>query len=198
MFKTKLIKALSDYVTDYIKDDMSAKYGLNKEVSATFLGGGIGIGTCTVGVLTIESIPGGDSVKLTSKPFPPDSKLWNGPNIIPDTWDDGSMEMSLWHDLIWVYAKDIGKALNMSEQEVMKWGNGILVAAWKGYASMYYGKDRNLLSKIAYRICELGRRFWRFIVCLVVVAMLAGCDGCTAIPDWEMQESGTIEYTKGE
>lgn len=196
MLKTELIKAIGDCVIDYIKDDMNAKYGLNKEVSATFIGDGIGIGTCTVGVLTIKSI-GGDMVKLIAKPFAPESGLWNGPNIIPDTWDDGSMEMSLWHDLIWVYAKDIGKALNMSEQEVMKWGNGILVAAWNGYAEKY-GKNRGWMANVAYRICEVGRRFWRFIVSVAIVALLTGCNGCSAIPEWTMEESTSIEYVKGE
>lgn len=181
----KIVKA----AIGYVRDDLNAQYGLKEEAVALFRGDGIGIGTCTVGVLSIESKIGGDSVLLTAKPFPPEAKLWNGPNVLPDNLNDGSMEMSLWHDLIWLYADEIGAKLGLTRQKVMEWGNGILYAGYKGYAKKL-GKDRSLMARLAYGVCEFSRKWWKYFFVLVVLAGLAG--GCAIPPDWEMTDSTGI------
>lgn len=197
--KTKLITAAAKAVPKiirYIEKDLKAQYGLSAEASAEFHGSGIGIGTCTVGVLTIESEPGGSTVKLIAQPFAPESGLWNGPNIIPDDLDDGSMEMSLWHDLIWVYAKEIAAKLGMTEQDVMQWGNGILVAAWDGY-SKNHGKNRKMVAKLAFHVCEVGRRFWRLLFAIAFAITISGCDGCVQPPDWKLGHTTEIIVIEG-
>ena len=112
----------------YVRDDLDARYGLREAAWAVFRGSGIGVlgrslevRTVRVGVLDITFVSE-DRVRLDSRPFKPESGLWNGPNGIPDNLGDGSFEMSLWHDLVWEYAKKIaeilGRAAGATEPQV--------------------------------------------------------------------------------
>jgi hypothetical protein len=223
-------KRLAARMIEYIREDQQARYGLNETVSATFTGAGIGIGNFDNGVLKIESSPGCDAVKLTARPFPASSGRWNGPDIIPDDWAGvgtkpnfwrdlacgaegeigpavGSMEASLWHDLIWGSAREIGAACGMRKQDVLKWGNGILYAAWIGYAKTLY-PDAVLTrqtARVGFWACEWGRRIYHpvkravasILKVLGVVAVcvaVSGCGGCASPPDWVMVESDEIEW----
>lgn len=188
----------------YIDEDLHTYYGLSKPAWASFKGAGIGVlgkslevGTVSVGVLRIEFVSA-VVVRLYADAFTASSKLWNGPNVIPDNLKDGSMEMSLWHDLVWAYAKTIAAALGVSEQDVMAWADGILDAAYKGYGKKKYGKDTRLRARVAFNVCEWSRRWWRKVfpgvVCLIVCCgLLAGCSGCASPPNWEMEDASEIE-----
>ncbi len=193
----------------YVDDDLHHYYGLDKPAWASFKGDGIGIlgrslevGVVEVGVLRIE-FASAALVRFSANAFSAASRLWNGPNVIPDTLRDGSFEMSLWHDLVWAYAKAIAAALGVTKQEVMAWADGILDAAYRGYGKKKYGKDVRVRARIAFNVCERARRWWRQVfpgaVCLAVaLAMAAGCSGCAAPPGWELDDASEIEWTGGE
>lgn len=191
----------------YVEDDLHHYYGLSSPAWASFKGDGIGVlgkslevGVVEVGVLRIEFVSA-SLVRFSATAFLPLLKLWNGPNVIPDNLKDGSFEMSLWHDLVWAYAKAIAAALGVTEQEVMAWADGILDSAYRGYGKKH-GKNVRVRARIAFNVCEWSRRWWRKVfpgaVCLaVVLAMAAGCSGCAAPPGWEMEDASPIEWTGG-
>lgn len=207
----KLAKAGSKVVRaawKYVDNDLHTWYGLEKDAWASFRGDGIGVlgkslevGVVEVGVLRIEFVSA-SLVRFSATAFLPLLKLWNGPNVIPDNLRDGSMEMSLWHDLVWAYAKAIAAALDVTQQEVMAWADGILDAAYRGYGKKKYGKDVRVRARIAFNVCEWSRRWWRKVfpgaVCLAVaLAMAAGCSGCASPPGWELDDASGIEWTGG-
>jgi hypothetical protein len=191
----------------YVQDDLHHYYGLSSPAWASFKGDGVGIlgrslevGVVAVGVLKIEFVSA-SLVRFSATAFAAALKIWNGPNVIPDNLRDGSFEMSLWHDLVWAYAKAIAAALGVSEQDVMAWADGILDSAYRGYGKKH-GKDVRVRARIAFNVCEWSRRWWRKVfpgaVCLAVaVAMAAGCSGCATPPGWEMEEASPIEWTGG-
>lgn len=188
----------------YVQDDLHHYYGISAPAWVSFKGAGIGVlgkslevGTVSVGVLRIEFVSAA-AVRLYADVFSSVSKLWNGPNLIPNNLKDGSFEMSLWHDLVWAYARQIAQILGVSEQAVMEWADGILDAAYKGYGKKKYGKDTRLRARVAFNICEWSRHWWRKIfpgaVCLIVCCgLLAGCSGCVTPPNWEMEDASEIE-----
>ena len=97
----------------YIDKDLHTYYGLAKPAWVSFKGPGVGVlgrslevRQVIVGVLSIE-FESADKVYMSAVPFEASTKLFNGPNLIPDNLGDGSKEMSLWHDLTWEYAKQI-------------------------------------------------------------------------------------------
>lgn len=195
-------------VVKYVYDDLNASYALTEPAWANFSGEGIGIGNCTVGPLTINSEKGGTTLRLEAQPFPASSKNWNGPNVIPDDLKDGSMEMSLWHDLVWKYAGEIAACLDMTEAEVMIWGNGILAAAWPGYAERLYPKKKaqsKIGRWIAYNLCQRSQWIWRHIrgiipaivSALVFASICAGCSGCETPPDWHLDDASPIVFDAG-
>ena len=60
----------------YVRDDLTAKYGLETEARCVIRGPGIGVGNASAGPLTIESEKGGERVVLTAAPFPASSGEW--------------------------------------------------------------------------------------------------------------------------
>lgn len=191
----------------YVRDDLDARYGLREAAWAVFRGDGIGVlgrslevHTVRVGVLDITFVSE-DRVRLDSRPFKPESGLWNGPNGIPDNLGDGSFEMSLWHDLVWEYAKKIAEILGVSEQKVMKWANGILAAAYRGYGEKR-GKKSGWRAWIAYNVCERSRRWWHrlfpALLAALALGILAGCSGCASPPDWDLEDSNLTEVLDGQ
>lgn len=188
----------------YIDKDLHTYYGLAKPAWVSFKGPGVGVlgrslevRQVIVGVLSIE-FESANKVYMSAVPFEASTKLFNGPNLIPDNLGDGSKEMSLWHDLTWEYAKQIAKILGCSAQDVMQWANGILDAAYKGYGKRR-GKNVGWRSRIAYNVCEWSRHWWRRLfpgaVCIFLAgALLAGCSGCATPPPWELEDASEIEF----
>ena len=182
---------------DYIRDDLRKKYGLASAAWAVVAGPGVGkIGEAHAGPLSIVPLSE-NRVRLECEPFAPESGLWNGPNVIPDNLGDGSLEASLWHDLVWGFADDIAEQTGRTRQEVMKWGNGILCSCWRGYGEKVYRKRRNRLARAAYGVCEFARRWWKAVFVAAAVAGIAGCHGCAAPPQWEMEDASAMEQTEG-
>ena len=133
---------------------------------------------------------------LTAEPFDAQEGLWNGPDVIPNDWHDGSLEASLWHDLIWHYSEEIARQTGMSRQEVLHWGNGILTACWRGYAAQLYPDARavGVKTAAAYAATEAARPWYHalkrlcrraagwFAAAALFAGLLGGADGylCTA------------------
>ena len=191
----------------YVLDDVGHHYGLASPAWAEFSGDGIGVlgrslevGSVTAGPLTVVFRDAGH-VRLESAPFAPEDRHWNGPNVIPDALGDGSLEMSLWHDLGWKFAEMIATALGCTVQEVMRWFDGILAAAYRGYGERR-GRKSGWRAWVAYNVCERSRRWWKRVfpgaVSLVLAAvLLAGCSGCVSPPDWDLDDSNLGEVLDG-
>lgn len=209
---TKALKA-SKYLIDYIVDDQTTYYGLMRPEYIVLRGKGIakGIkGRFDNGYLAIEVLkcdPTGktkDEIKLMAAVFPAKMKFWNGPDLIPNKLNDGSMDMSLWHDLIWRFSKYIAELWGWSATEVRLWGNGILAAAWPHYAKFYPdAKAVHVKVHVAYNGTNWTARWWHkftSLFALILFALtLAGCGGCSSPPDWEVVDSsGSVQYEEGE
>lgn len=215
----KAISIIGKEAYAYIKDDQLVSYSLLQPAYIRFSGKDIGIGNWDNGILKIVSKKGGDEVCMYASPFSGSLRLWNGPDLIPnrdkkkgkDGDGDGRMEASLWHDLIWFFSPFIAKDLELSEQDVLAWANGLLPNAWKGYAE-WYPDARFVKTKahLGYNATELGRPvyhpFKRFVnmvrgwfLLAIVASLLAGCEvGCKSAPEWKMEEASPVEYEKYE
>lgn len=191
----------------YVDRDLHTWYGLAAPAWAVFTGEGVGVlgksleaGVVEVGPLAIYFFST-SQVRLECAVFAAAAKLWNGPNGIPDNLGDGSMEMSLWHDLIWEFARQIAEALGVTEQDVMKWGDGILAAGYRGYGARR-GSRTGWRARVAYNVVEWSRRWWRklfpALLAGLTLGILAGCSGCATPPDWELDDGSEIEWSGGE
>ena len=180
----------------YVRDDLSARYGLSALARIVLSGHGVCIGDAKCGPLSITSDAAAGTVTLEAEPFAAESGYWNGPNVVPDHLRDGSFEASLWHDLIWQFCGEIAMQTGKSAEEVLEWSNGILSAAWRYYGRELYGRsdrDGRRRGWLAYQICRIGAWFKKFFVrisCMAFAAgLLAGCNGCANPPDWDVVES---------
>jgi len=203
-------KKLARYMWDYIVIDQTVSYKLNVPVFVAFEGPGIGMGNFDNGILKITSVKGQNNVQLYANPFEANTHYWNGPDLIPNDWEDGSMEASLWHDLICQFKKQIAKAFKTSVRKVIAWANGILSAAWRGYSKIYkHPKLVNLKAKIAYRVCQIGypiyapiqwirKKIGRLLMLALLATVISGCAGCSPEPDWHMTDASKIDYTESE
>ena len=185
----------------YVKEDQSARYGLKDHTTIILYGDGVGIGRVDAGVLHIVGKKGGDTCTLLADPFKPEDGLWNGPDVIPNDWSDGSMEASLWHDLIWHYAADIAEQTGLTVREVKSWGNGILKAGWEAYG-VKLGKDgwwNRFKAWCAYQLTELVKGWYgKNKAGLLVLAVLSCGGGCYTAPDWTAEvPEDPVEYEQG-
>ena len=190
-------------VFKYIKADNEMSYGLDEEVSVVLMGDGVAyVGTTLVpreyttkdGALTIaqtaDAIDWG--VRLVAHPFPVESHLWNGPDVIANN-QYRSMLASLFHDLIWEHGDELAKAWGVTKQDVLRWGDGVLYALW-----MYASEDSirgRIEARVAWQVCEFSRGWYHSLKkilglhCLAFALLLAGCG---TPPDWTVAEiSGT-------
>ena len=186
-------------VFKYIKADNEASFGLDEEVSVVLMGDGVAyVGTTLVpreyttkdGSLTIaqtaDAIDWG--VRLVAHPFPVESRLWNGPDVIANN-QYRSMLASLFHDLIWEHGDELAKAWGVSKQDVLRWGDGVLYALW-----MYASEDSirgRIEARVAWQVCEFSRGWYHSLKkilglhCLAFALLLAGCG---TPPDWTVAE----------
>ena len=200
MSESSIVVAAVSAAVKYIKTDLGSRYGLEKEAHCTIRGEGVGIGSASAGPLRIESEKGGNRVRLTASPFAADTGYWNGPNVIPDNLGDGSLEASLWHDLIWTFCDELAAQLGMTRAQLLAWSNGVLAAAWRGYGKRKYGRSEASGRRrgwLAYNVCRIGawiKALWLKLCCMALAtALLAGCDGCATPPDWEVESASDIE-----
>ena len=190
-------------VFKYIKADNEMSYGLDEEVSVVLFGDDVTLfqgGGCVEDVTTADgslsitpienAIDWG--VRLVAHPFPVESRLWNGPDVIANN-QYRSMLASLFHDLIWEHGDELAKAWGVSKQDVLRWGDGVLYALW-----MYASEDSirgRIEARVAWQVCEFSRGWYHSLKkilglhCLAFALLLAGCG---TPPDWTVAEiSGT-------
>ena len=199
----KKVAKMADKVIKYIKADNAASFGLDEEVSVVLMGDGVAYAGTTLvpreyttkdGSLTIaqtaDAIDWG--VRLVAHPFPVESRLWNGPDVIANN-QYRSMLASLFHDLIWEHGDELAKAWGVTKQDVLRWGDGVLYALW-----MYASEDSlrgRIEARVAWQVCEFSRGWYHSLKkilglhCLAFALLLAGCG---TPPDWTVAEiSGT-------
>lgn len=176
---------------DYIRDDLTSYYGLRSPVTVTLEGKGL-TDIIAHPVTTIDgslsvSARGGHAI-LTAHPFEPESKLWNGPNVVPND-RYASMLASLYHDLIWEHSAELSTAWGCSPLDVRKWGNGILRAVWIDAAD---GPLDRLCARIAWYVCSATAPVWPAIKRLLHIVCIAGAlilvGGCSQPPDWHVTD----------
>lgn len=201
-------------LTDYIAEDLNKYYGLDKEVSVTIRGENINelfgkqerMIECkhtyaepsgklkTIVAMTIWNDVSGNKVVLTAKPFPIESRLWNGANVIPDT-DYESMLASLFHDIFYELMESLALKLDKTPSEVRKWADDALYAIWSGTAR---SPLERLKARIGFGICRaFGGIFHRVTKWFIFIVALLAIGGC-CVPDWTLEdvEGGeTIEET---
>ena len=183
---------------EYIEHDNQVMLGLTKPQWIGFRGTAIGRGNFDNGWLRITSKKGGSIVRLDADTFRAVLKFWNGPDVIQNNLKDGSLEASLWHDLIWVFAKEIATAWGCSDLDVMLWANGLFHAAWKNYGKMYpSARLVNQKARIAYGVVTFSAPWYHrlkkvFGLAVVLLCVCGGCDGCALFetpPDVEVTGS---------
>lgn len=169
---------------EYIEHDNKVMLGLRKPQWITFEGPGIGRGDFDNGVLCIASVKGENAVRLDARVFSAWLKAWNGPDLIDNKVKDGRLESSLWHDLIWFYAKDIAAAWGCTAVEVMEWANGLFFAAWKDYGEHYpSARFVDQKARIAYGAVHFSAPWYHrfkklFSLSVVILCVCGGCEGC--------------------
>ena len=185
---------------EYIEHDQRVSLGMLKPQWIEFEGKGIGEGAFDNGVLKITSHKGSNTVRLDSSAFRAVMRYWNGPDLVNNKIKDGRLESSLWHDLIWVFAKDIAKEWGCRVVDVMCWANGLFHAAWKDYGN-HYPSARFVKQKarIAYGVVSFATPWYhrakKILGLSVVVLCLSGCSGCSLIeppPDIRVAGSSGI------
>lgn len=180
---------LAKHGIEYIEHDNKVSLGLRKPQWIGFEGIGIGRGDFDNGVLNITSLKnseqdGADNVVLEASVFSALMRFWNGPDLINNKVKDGRLEASLWHDLIWRFAKEIAATWGCSEDKVYEWANSLFYAAWKDYGSMYpSAKLVTQKARVAYGVVSFAAPWYHklkrlFGLALVVLCVCGGCEGC--------------------
>ena len=182
------LKRIGDNIIDYVKDDLTHWYSLSREVSVKVYGEDITelFGKqermVCVGKLTIWSDTTGNTVTLTAHPFKADEKLWNGPNVVPNS-DYESMLASLFHDLMYEYVEEIARQINKPEKAVRKWADDLLYSVWAGSTD---SKWERFKARIGYGVCRvfggIFHKIGSLFLLLILAYLLSGC----CVPHWNL------------
>lgn len=196
----KIVYKAVNHAVEYLKDEASGQYALLAPVHVMVSGDGAGGVNWANHVLQIVSIDD-DNVRFHAEPFAATTCYWNGPSVVKD-FDDGRIEASLFHDLIWEWSAEIAEANGMSEAELLTWSNKHLAIMWREYGN---GKGCipwavRAKSWLAAQLCDSwAARWWRRLTVLALLAtMMGGCAGCLQIPDWTVTDAGAVVYEKPE
>ena len=196
----RTIYKVLNHAVKYLRDEASGHYALLAPVDVAVSGEGAGGVNWSNHVLQIVSIDE-DNVRFRAEPFAATTGYWNGPSVVKD-YDDGRIEASLFHDLIWTWADEIAEANGMTAEDVRTWSNKHLVIMWREYGN---GKGCipwavRAKSWLAAQLCDSwAARWWRKLTVLALLAtMMGGCAGCLQIPDWTVTDAGAVEYAKPE
>ena len=188
-------KALN-HAVKYLRDEASGHYALLEPADVCVSGEGAGGVNWSNHVLKIVSIDD-DNVRFRAEPFAATTGYWNGPSVVAD-FDDGRIEASLFHDLIWTWADEIAEANGMTEAELLTWSNLHLAVMWREY-----GKRKGCIPwavrmktwLAAQVVNSWAARWWRRLTVLALLAtMLGGCSGCIGIPDWTVDDASEVVY----
>jgi len=189
-----------NHAVKYFRDEASGNYALLEPVEISVSGAGAGGVNWRNDVLEIESA-NTDTVTFRVMPFAATTRYWNGPSVVAD-FDDGRIEASLIHDLIWTWSAEIAEANGMSETELLTWSNLHLAVLWREYGKRKGCKALAVRFKswLAANVCGSWlSRVWRRIVALVMISlMLGGCSGCIGIPGWTVDDASEVIYEQPE
>ena len=183
-------------IVKYLRDEASKNYSLLEPVTFRITGKGCGLipyfKNDFLEIVSGIDAEGKEFCEIRIQAFPANLKLWNGPSVISDI-DDGRIEASLIHDLIWQFIKEISKQSGISQGKIRTWSNRILIFVWQEYADEKNkdGKATAFKAWLAGNVCNSPwAALWRWITCLVLLAFVAGCAGCAGcigVPDdWEL------------
>jgi hypothetical protein len=196
----KALGKVVNHAVKYLKDEASGHYALLEPADVCVSGEGAGGVNWSNHVLQIVSIDD-DNVRFRAEPFAASTGYWNGPSVVAD-FDDGRIEASLFHDLIWTWADEIAEANGMSETELLTWSNLHLAIMWREYGRRHGCKALAVRAKswLAAQLCDSWlAKVWRKLTVLVLLAtMLGGCAGCLQIPDWTVTDAGEVVYEQPE
>ena len=196
-FKVILAARILAGVIRYFKDDQRKKYALLARHTSHIHAEGIGRFSFKNDQMQILS-PTPDDTIVVVEPFPAESGLWNGPDLLPNKLKDGTFEASLNHDLIWAFAREIAAKNGTTEVDVKLWSNQIFELEQRYYAKVKIRAERKLIrraldwgAKHYSRIKAMLGRLFLALVAALAVGAAAGCAGCW--PLFEGGEDGEVE-----
>lgn len=191
----------------YVRDDETRTYALLEPTAVILGGSGIGV-VCGKRIafknntFEIASYDNGDALMMAAKPFPASTRYWNGPNIIADI-NDGRMEASLYHDLLWQFRDAICEANGLDDEwEYLKWTNTIFAVLWQGYAKRKGGRGWFARTKSGIAAWWLNSRISKWFArapIMFFALLISGCSGCYTPPDgWQMDDGDEVEWARGD
>lgn len=140
-------------------------YALLEPISLTIEGPHAGGISWSNETLTITSTRP-DCVTFSIRPFDAATHYWNGPSIVAD-FNDGRIEASLVHDLLWEWAPEIAAANHIPLRRFLRWTNLHLAILWRAYGAKKGRSSLSLRIKtwIAAILCSsLLARLWKCIM----------------------------------
>ncbi len=192
----KMAKKIGGKIMRYVRDDNAHAYGLDEAVSVVLAGEGVSPFwpeaeiefTTADGSLTI-AISSPSRAILRANPFPAGAKLWNGPDLLPDT-QYRSMLASLFHDLIWVHRRELAEAFGRDEQSVLAWGNDVLYTIWVWASG---NAVQRLEARLAWHVCDLAAPWYHSAKKILrlgcIAALAATMAGCASPPTWTVESA---------
>jgi hypothetical protein len=200
---------LGKVIYEYLLSDGRRQYGLLESVRMVLEGEGIAeikgkLVDFENHVLSLKN-EGRNRLIINIQPFAAVTGCWNGPDVIFD-FDDGRMEASLVHDLIWEFIQAICVTLNLRERDIKKWSNKLFAVIWQAYAADkgIIGKGAKIKSRIAATfthpaIAVIWKQIKRLFL-LFVIVLIQGCGGgCINIPDdWNVVEKDKVKWERVE
>ena len=189
----RVARIIGRAVAAYLKADQQADYALPERVAVVIEDKDFAAFAKTDfdnGVLGVERL-GGDRVRLVAHKFPRRG-LWNGPDILPNT-TFRRMLSSLFHDLIWLYRKELAAAWGSDEVAVMRWGGDALYLVWMWASSdSWWGRREAWLSfqvtQAAAPVYHKAKKLLGKATAVVAVSLCAVCAGCFATPKGRVVE----------
>lgn len=183
----RIAHVLGRAVAAYLKADQEADYELPERVAVVIEDedfAAFAKSDFDNGVLGVERL-GVDRVRLIAHAFPRKG-LWNGPDILRNN-TFRRMLSSLFHDLIWVYRRELAAAWGTDEVAVMRWGGDALwlVWTWASRDSWLGRREAWLAFQITQSAAPVYHKAKKLLgkaTAVVAVSLCAGCAGCFSTP----------------